>query len=112
MPRVSVILPTHNRPVLLAEALTSLQVQTFTGWEVLIVDDASTTPVSIDNGDKRIRVLHHSHPKAVPPLRTPESKVPLPRYSHFWMTMISMPPSIWNERLEYLIAIPTWTGFS
>ncbi|BAN36773.1 family 2 glycosyl transferase [Sulfuricella denitrificans skB26] len=60
MPRVSVIIPTHNRPVLLAEALTSLLAQTFTDWEALIVDDASTTPVTIDEGDKRIRVLRHS----------------------------------------------------
>lgn len=60
MPRVSVIIPTHNRPILLVEALTSLLAQTFTDWEALIVDDASTTPVTIDEGDKRIRVLHHS----------------------------------------------------
>lgn len=60
MPRVSVIIPTHNRPVLLVEALTSVLAQTFTDWEALIVDDASTTPVTIDEGDKRIRVLHHS----------------------------------------------------
>lgn len=61
MPRVSVILPTHNRPVLLAEALTSLLTQTFTDWEVLIVDDASTTPVTIDEvDDKRIHILRHS----------------------------------------------------
>lgn len=60
MPRVSVILPTHNRPVLLVEALTSLLAQTFTDGEALIVDDASTTPVTIDEGDRRIRVLHYS----------------------------------------------------
>lgn len=60
MPRVSVILPTHNRPVLLAEALTSLRTQTFTDWEVLIVDDASATPVTINEEDKRIHVLRHS----------------------------------------------------
>lgn len=60
MPRVSVVIPTHNRPTLLGESLASLREQTFTDWEALIVDDASTTPVTMDEGDKRIRVLRHS----------------------------------------------------
>ncbi|MDP2962333.1 MAG: glycosyltransferase family 2 protein [Sulfurimicrobium sp.] len=60
MPRISVIIPTHNRPVLLAEALTSLLAQTFADWEAVIVDDASSPPATVDDKDARIHVLHHN----------------------------------------------------
>lgn len=44
-PRVSVILPTHNRLPLLAEALGSLEAQSFLDWEVVVVDDASNPAI-------------------------------------------------------------------
>jgi glycosyltransferase involved in cell wall biosynthesis len=56
-PRISVIVPTHNRPQLLAEALASLASQTFTDWEAIVVDDASMPPVSHETCDPRIRVV-------------------------------------------------------
>jgi glycosyltransferase involved in cell wall biosynthesis len=40
-PRLSVILPTYNRPQLLREALCSLEAQSFHDWEAIIVDDAA-----------------------------------------------------------------------
>jgi glycosyltransferase involved in cell wall biosynthesis len=58
-PRVSVILPTHNRPTLLREALDSLCVQTFTDWEAIIIDDASTPAVTLDRDDARVRIIRH-----------------------------------------------------
>ncbi len=58
-PKVSVILPTHNRPALLAEAIGSLQAQTLPDWEAIIVDDASSPPVLADVTDARIRVIRH-----------------------------------------------------
>lgn len=59
MARVSIILPTHNRPVLLAEALASIQAQSFSDWEALIIDDASQPPVAICLEDPRIHLLRH-----------------------------------------------------
>lgn len=44
-PRISVVIPTHNRPDLLREALASVRSQTLTSWEVIIVDDQSDPPV-------------------------------------------------------------------
>jgi|APTNR8051073442_1049403.scaffolds.fasta_scaffold00013_71 glycosyltransferase involved in cell wall biosynthesis len=41
-PKVSVIVPTFNRRVLLARALASVRAQTFTDFEVVVVDDGST----------------------------------------------------------------------
>ena len=40
-PRLSVILPTYNRPLLLQEALCSLEAQSLPEWEAIVVDDAA-----------------------------------------------------------------------
>ena len=41
-PVVSVVIPTFNRQAFIGEAIESVQKQTFSDWEMLIVDDAST----------------------------------------------------------------------
>ena len=42
MPEISVIIPVYNRPELLCEAASSVFAQSFTDFELLIVDDGST----------------------------------------------------------------------
>lgn len=59
LPRVSVVLPTHDRLLLLREAVDSVQAQTMAHWELIVVDDASMPPVAIDSTDPRIRVIRH-----------------------------------------------------
>lgn len=41
-PRVSVLMPTYNRGALLSRAIESVRAQTFTDWELVVTDDAST----------------------------------------------------------------------
>jgi len=41
-PRVSVIIPTYNRAQMLVECLESVISQTFTDYEVIVIDDGST----------------------------------------------------------------------
>lgn len=43
-PRVSVLLTTYNRPGMLAEAVGSVMAQTYTDFELIILDDNSTDP--------------------------------------------------------------------
>ncbi|MGH7711425.1 MAG: glycosyltransferase family 2 protein [Gemmatimonadaceae bacterium] len=47
-PTIAVVVPTHNRPAQLGECLTALANQTYpkTGFEVIVVDDGSTQPLS------------------------------------------------------------------
>jgi glycosyltransferase involved in cell wall biosynthesis len=69
-PVVSVVVPTHNRPQLLGEALASLVSQTESRWEAIVVDDASTPPVDVRQyGDLvvgRTKVVRHPEGRGGP----------------------------------------------
>jgi glycosyltransferase involved in cell wall biosynthesis len=59
-PRVSVIMPTHNRAELLRRSVLSVLSQTFTDFELIVVDDCSTDhtqQVLKEFSDPRLRVL-------------------------------------------------------
>jgi glycosyltransferase involved in cell wall biosynthesis len=42
MPLISVVIPTHNRPEMLAEALASVRAQTFTDYEIIVVSNGES----------------------------------------------------------------------
>ena len=46
-PRVSVIVPTRDRPAMLRDALASLQQQTYANWEALVVNDAGADVAAV-----------------------------------------------------------------
>jgi glycosyltransferase involved in cell wall biosynthesis/2-polyprenyl-3-methyl-5-hydroxy-6-metoxy-1,4-benzoquinol methylase len=54
-PLFSVIIPTHNRPDYLAEAIESVLAQTVQDFEVIVVDDGSEPPVP-EHDDPRVRL--------------------------------------------------------
>jgi glycosyltransferase involved in cell wall biosynthesis len=58
MPRVSVIIPAFNAERHIAEALTSVQSQTYRDWEAIVADDCSTdATVEFATGfDGRVRI--------------------------------------------------------
>ena len=61
-PTVSIIIPTYNREKLIGKAIKSVLEQTFSDFELIVVDDASTdqTQTAVEQfQDLRIRYLHH-----------------------------------------------------
>src|SRR5579875_971666 len=58
---VSVIIPAHNRPVLLERALASVRRQTVAPAEILVVDDCSTDETPEVAERLGCRVLRHDH---------------------------------------------------
>jgi len=59
MPKVSIILPTYNGEKYISDAIQSVLNQSFSDWELLVVDDASTNNTSgvvkrFSENDKRI----------------------------------------------------------
>lgn len=58
---VSIIMPSYNTADYISESIKSVQAQTYTNWELIIVDDCSTDNtdgvVGAFLGDQRIRYL-------------------------------------------------------
>ena len=64
-PLVSVIIPCYNQGEYVAEALDSLNKQTFQKWEAIVVNDGSTDPATIETLNKikipKVRVIHQNN---------------------------------------------------
>ena len=67
MPKVSIIIPTYNRLLMLKEAVESVLAQDFEDFELIIVDDGSTdeTGNEIKRYGGRVRLLQHSENRGV-----------------------------------------------
>lgn len=63
MPLVSIIMPTYNRADTILRAVRSIQAQTFTDWELIIVDDGSTdnTVELIEGCDPRLKLIRQKN---------------------------------------------------
>jgi glycosyltransferase involved in cell wall biosynthesis len=67
-PTFSVIVPTYERPELLAKTLQSVLAQTVEDFECLVVDDASPHPAPVPR-DPRVRLLRMSENRGEPATR-------------------------------------------
>ncbi len=71
MPKISIVLPTYNGSRFIKQSIDSCINQTFTDWELIIVNDCSTdNTLEIVNtyatADKRIKVITNSVNKKLP----------------------------------------------
>lgn len=71
MPTVTIVLPTYNGSKYIRESINSIQEQTFTDWELIVVDDCSEDDtleiVKIyEERDTRIRVIHNEINRKLP----------------------------------------------
>jgi glycosyltransferase involved in cell wall biosynthesis len=65
-PTISAVIPCHNSAAFVGHTLASLQAQTFTDWEAILVDDGSTDDTgqilaSWTKRDKRIRLVRQNN---------------------------------------------------
>ncbi len=70
MTEIAVVVPTHNRPHLLAVTLQSVLAQRDVDLTVAVVDDASANPRDVRGvvealGDPRVRLFRHDTPRGV-----------------------------------------------
>lgn len=65
LPKVSVVIPTHNRPELIQRAIASVLAQTAQDFEIIVVDDGmihSATEIVSSFNDERIRYIQNEIP--------------------------------------------------
>lgn len=73
-PRVSVILPTYNREVIIETSIKSIIDQRYRDWELIVIDDSSrdgthTAVKALADYEKRIRVMRNERHKGLPHCR-------------------------------------------
>lgn len=88
MPLVSIITPAFNAAPILMETIESVQAQTFTDWELLIIDDGSmdsTIPIAERAAlkDARIRILRLAEHGGTPTARNKGMDAATGRYTAF-----------------------------
>lgn len=71
MPEISIVLPVYNGERFMEEALYSIKNQTFTDWELIVVDDGSAdrTPDIVERYEKedgRIRLFRNEKNRGLP----------------------------------------------
>ncbi len=102
-PRVTVFIPVYNREQYVGEAIESILAQTFSDFEILVVDDGSTD-TSVEKihsyTDPRIRLISNKENLGIP--KTRNKGVELARGQY--MAMLDSDDKAHPERLEKQVA--------
>ena len=104
-PLVSIVIPTYNRAGTLGRALDSVLAQTYTNFEIIIVDDGSTDGTSDllkKYADPRIRVIRHVKNRGV----TAAKNTGLDQIKGDWFCTLDSDNEIIPETLEEMLRIP------
>ena len=102
-PKITVFIPVYNREKFIGEAIESILAQTFSDFEILLVDDGSTDH-SVDKirsfSDSRIRLVCHEENLGIP--KTRNKGVELARGQY--MAMLDSDDRAYPNRLEKQLA--------
>lgn len=104
-PLVSVIIPTYNRANTIARTINSILQQTYSNFEIIIVEDGSkddTLSVLKQFTDERISVFYHEVNKGV----TAAKNTGLNQIRGTWFTILDSDDEIVPEALETMMKIP------
>lgn len=106
-PLFSVVMPTHNRPELLLEAIHSLGRQRIDAFEIIVVDDASTPPVDAQAlsaaGQRPVRVLRHDQPRG----GAASKSAGIAQARGHWVAFLDDDDLLADDHLETLAAVLT-----
>ena len=105
-PLISVIMPAYNAEKYIAEAIQSVISQTYTNWQLLIIDDCSTDRTAeiaeeFEKSDQRIRVLRN--PQNIGVAKTRNRGFDLAKGE--WLALLDSDDRWHKEKLEKQLAL-------
>lgn len=113
IPTVSVILPTYNRAHLVVRAILSVLKQSYSDFELLVVDDGSTDQtqeVIARLHDSRIRYIRHEQNQGAAAARNTGIKASLGQYIAFQDSDDEWQPDKLAQQVEILSQSPAEIG--
>lgn len=109
-PLISVIVPTFNRAKTIARTIDSILLQTYTNFEIIIVEDGSldeTLEILKKYTDERIRIIRHEQNKGV----TAAKNTGLNNIGGEWFTILDSDDEMIPQALEMMINVPLEKDF-
>ena len=103
-PEVSIIIPTYNSEAYIAQALESVLAQTYTNFEIILVDDAScdsTLEIARNFGDCRLKIISNKQNRGVSYGRNCGLKLAKGN----WIALLDSDDWYAPERLEKLLLV-------
>jgi glycosyltransferase involved in cell wall biosynthesis len=108
-PLITVVIPTYNRLPLVQQAIASVLAQTYTNWELFVVDDGSDdgTPEVVSSiNDSRIKLVEMRHSGNIAEVRNAGVKAG----SGEWLAFLDSDDTWIPERLETQLQIMMQKG--
>lgn len=102
MPQLSIVIPTHNRPEMLINAIDSAISQTLSDIEVIVVDDGGDTPLPEGLCDHRLSIHRHSSPRGASAARNTGLKHAQSSYVAFLDDDDTLHPDFAAEMVTYM----------
>jgi glycosyltransferase involved in cell wall biosynthesis len=113
MPKVSVIIPTHNRAELLKRAIQSVLNQTYQDFELIVVDDGSTDnteEVVRSLNDEKLRYLRHDKNRGAGAARNTGIRAAEGRYVAFQDSDDEWLPAKLEKQIRIIESAPSEVG--